>query len=150
MTKRNIRSMGIGAVPRLILRLIPLLIIFHFACTDLSEYEPEGPPQKADPPEGPSVLLPTQDTIFFCVHYCWVPLDWTQVNGAWAYEFQVSMDSSFMGSFPYQGQYPPTEVSTILFGPGTTYYFRVRAYSDLWIWYTDWSDVRRFYLMPVE
>ena len=150
MMRRNSRSMGIGDMSRTILLFMPLLIIFHFACTDLSEYEPEGPPQKVDPPEGPHALLPAQDTMFYCEHYYWVTLDWTLVNGARAYEFQVSMDSSFTGSCPYQGQYPPTDVSTTLYGSPTTYYFRVRAYSDLWTWYTDWSEVRRFHLMAID
>ena len=120
------------------------------SCMDPNEYKPEDPPQKIDPPAGPSAILPLQDTLFRCEHYCSVTLDWTEVDSAQGYEFQIDTSSSFSGSFPYQGQYPPTSFSAYCYPPVTTYFFRVRAYSDLWTWYTDWSEVRRFYLMPVQ
>jgi len=119
-------------------------------CMDPNEYKPEDPPQKIDPPEGPSALLPVQDALFRSEYYCQVMLDWTEVDGAQAYEFQVDTDSNFTYSYPWQGYYPPTIYSAVCFPPITTYYFRVRAYSDEWTWYTDWSDIVRFHVMPVE
>lgn len=129
---------------------IAIALMASFRCMDPNEYKPEDPPQKIDPPEGPSALLPVQDTLFRCEYHCWVTLDWTEVDSAEGYEFQVDTDSSFAASYPYQGQFPPTSFFATCFPPVTTYFFRVRAYSDAWTWYTDWSEVRKFHLMPVE
>jgi hypothetical protein len=133
-----------------ILVFVSVGFILGVGCMDPNEYEPEGPPEKTDPPEGPSVLQPDQDTLFRCEYYYVVTLDWTRVNGAQGYEFQIDRDSTFATSYPYQHQYPPTLFSAYCFLPATTYYFRVRAYSDAWTWYTNWSDTRRFHLMPVQ
>ncbi len=130
--------------------IIAIALVFCIACMDPDEYKPDDPPQKIDPPEGPSALLPVQDALFRSEYYCQVTLDWTEVDGAQAYEFQVDTDSTFTYSYPWQGYYPPTIYSAVCFPPVTTYYFRVRAYSDAWTWYTDWSDARRFHVMPVE
>ncbi|MGB7055650.1 MAG: hypothetical protein WBE28_10060 [bacterium] len=130
--------------------IMTIILMACFGCMDPDEYKPEDPPQKTDPPLGPSALLPLQDALFRSEYYCAVTLDWTTVDGARGYEFQVDMDSSFTSSYPYQGQFPPASFSAVCFPPVTTYFFRVRAYSDAWTWYTDWSEVRRFHVMPVE
>jgi hypothetical protein len=127
-----------------------ITIMACFGCMDPDEYKPEEPPQKIDPPEGPTALLPLQDALFRSEYYCWVTLDWTGVEGAQGYEFQVDTDSSFTGSYPFQGEFPPSSFSAVCFPPVTTYFFRVRAYSDAWTWYTNWSQVIRFHVMPVE
>jgi hypothetical protein len=119
-------------------------------CMDPDEYKPEDPPEKTDPPDGPSVLQPPQDVLYRCEYYYTVWLNWTDVDGAQGYEFQVDTDSTFSSSFPYQGEWPPSSFQAACFPPITTYYFRVRAYSNAWTWYTDWSDTRRFHLMPVQ
>lgn len=119
-------------------------------CMDPFEYDPGGPPVKTDPPAGPGALLPVQDALFRCEYYAVVVLDWTFVTGAQGYEFQVSTDSTFALSYPYQGQYPPVQFYARCIPPITTYHFRVRAYSDAWTWYTDWSEIRTFHVMPVQ
>lgn len=133
-----------------LLLLVSVGFLLTVGCMDPDEYKPEEPPEKIEPPDGPSVLLPVQDTLFRCEYYCLVMLTWTHVDGAEGYEFQVDRDSTFSMSFPYQGFYPPYTFSAFCYPPITTYYFRVRAYSDAWTWYTDWSDTRRFHLMPVQ
>jgi hypothetical protein len=129
---------------------ISIALLANFSCMDPNEYKPEDPPQKIDPPEAPSVLLPVQDTLFRCEYSRWVTLDWTAVDGAEGYEFGVDTDSGFASSLLYQGYFPPTSFSAVCFPPITTYFFRVRAYSDAWTWYTEWSELRRFHVMPVE
>jgi hypothetical protein len=133
-----------------LMAFIVIAIVASFSCMDPNDYKPDDPPQKIDPPEGPSALLPEQDTVFRSEYSHWVTFDWTEVDSAQGYEFQVCTDSTFYGAFPYQGQIPPVSFCAMCFPPITTYFFRVRAYSDAWTWYTDWSNVRRFHLIPVE
>lgn len=145
--RKNIEQVCVRVFP---LAIVAISVIACFGCMDPDEYKPEDPPLKTDPPAGPSALLPEQDALFRCEYYCQVMFDWTQVDGAQGYEYQVDSDSTFTGSYPYQGQWPPVIHSAVCFPPITTYYFRVRAYSDAWTWYTDWSETRRFHVMPVE
>lgn len=121
-----------------------------YGCMDPSQYEPEGPPVKADPPEGPTVLQPAQDVIFRIRYQELVHLAWTAVDGAQGYEYQVDTDPSFVGSFPYLTASTDTSYYAHSYPPITTYFFRVRAHSSAWIWYTDYSEPRRFHVMPIE
>ncbi len=130
--------------------IMSIVLILAIGCMDPDEYKPEEPPEKTEPPDGPGVLLPEQDALWHCEYYHTVILDWTDVDNAQGYEFQVDRDSTFTASFPYQGFFPPYVFTAVCFPPITTYYFRVRAYSDAWTWYTNWSDVRRFHLVPVQ
>lgn len=130
--------------------IMSIVLILAIGCMDPDEYKPEEPPEKTEPPDGPGVLLPEQDALWRCEYYHTVILDWTDVDNAQGYEFQVDRDSTFTASFPYQGFFPPYVFTAVCFPPITTYYFRVRAYSDAWTWYTNWSDVRRFHLVPVQ
>jgi hypothetical protein len=134
----------------LLIRCLLFAIFALVMCMDPDAYKPDEPPAKIDPPDAPTIILPVQDTVVRSEYSCYVTLDWTGVEGAEGYEFQVDRDSNFSASFPYQGQFPPISFYAVCFPPVTTYYFRTRAYSDLWIWYTAWSEVRRFHLMPVE
>jgi hypothetical protein len=146
------RNMGHRDIsPKLDVHFLLLCIFLaSFGCMDPGQYEPEEPPVKTDPPAGPSVILPEQDTLFRCEYSVAVALDWTAVDGAEGYEYQVNTDSSFAASFPYQVTNPPTAFHASCYPPITTYFFRVRAHSSAWTWYTDWSGLRRFHLMPVE
>lgn len=134
---------------RLIVSVVLLLISFSvlISCMDPGDYEPEGPPEKPEPPGPPVMLTPTQDAEFHCREYAWVQFDWTPVEGAQDYEIQYDTSASFTYAFPYPA-YPPASFSLIFYAPMTTYYARVRAYSSAWTWYTEWSDPRRFYLLP--
>lgn len=133
-----------------VLSFLAFAFLVSSGCMDPGQYEPEEPPVKTDPPEGPSVLLPAQDALFRSLYDRWVTLAWTVVEGAEGYEFQVDRDSSFAASFPYQYSGDTTAYNAYCYPPITTYFFRVRAHSSAWTWYTDWSELRRFHLMPVE
>ncbi len=144
------KSIFDGTIQNFALVFVVTVFLAVAGCMDPDEYKPEGPPEKTDPPDGPSVLLPAQDASWRCEYYYPVTLNWTGVDGAQGYEFQVNTDSTFSSAFPFQGFFPPYTFYAVCFPPITTYYFRVRAYSDAWTWYTDWSDTRRFHLMPVQ
>lgn len=130
--------------------LLMSVFLANVGCMDPGQYEPEEPPVKTDPPAGPVVLLPEQDTVFRSLYSVAVDLDWTEVEDAEGYEYQVDTDSSFVASYPYQCLGHSAAYYAHCFPPITTYFFRVRAFSSAWTWYTDWSDMRRFHLIPVE
>lgn len=129
---------------------LAFLILTSLYCMDPGQYEPEEPPVKTDPPEAPSVLLPVQDALFRSQYSITVTLAWTEVEDAEGYEYQVDSDSSFASSFPHLCGNDTTGYYAYCIPPITTYFLRVRAHSSAWTWYTDWSDLRRFHIMPVE
>jgi hypothetical protein len=128
---------------------ILLLFFIHSGCMDPTEYKPDEPPEKSEPPDPPIILLPESDTVFRCYQNHVVVCDWTLIEGAQAYEMQIDTISNFSSSYPH-GASPPTPVLLSVYPPMTTYFLRARAYSSSWIWYTDWSDTRRFYLIPTS
>ena len=125
------------------------LLLAGIVCMDPSEYEPEDPPQKVDPPEAPLMLLPEPDDEYRCMNTCWVSFDWSYVEGAQGYEIQISPDSTFMNAFPYPAYGSGALHELTFHAPRITYYCRVHAYSSEWTWYTAWSETRRFHLLPV-
>jgi len=132
---------------KLILVLLALLAVV--VCMDPSEYKPEDPPQKIDPPEAPHMLLPEADDEYRCMNTCWVSFDWSYVEGAEGYEIQISADSTFANAFPYPAYGSSALHELIFYAPRITYYCRVHAHSSAWTWYTAWSETRRFHLLPV-
>ena len=130
------------------LAFILFLFFINFGCMDPDEYKPDEPPEKLEPPEAPNILLPEPDAEFRSYDHCLVQFDWSPVEGAQEYEIEIDTTSTFSHTWP-EACWPPTAVLLPFYPPKTTYFFRVRAYSSSWIWYTDWSESRRFYLLPV-
>lgn len=127
---------------------ILFLFFIHFGCMNPEELEPDEPPEKIEPPEPPNVLLPEPEAEFRSYDHRWVQFDWSHVEGAQVYEIEIDTAPDFSHAWPEEAS-PPTEVRLAFYPPKTTYFFRVRAYNSSWIWYTYWSESRRFYLLPV-
>lgn len=128
---------------------ILFLFFIHFGCMDPDELKPDEPPEKIEPPEPPIILLPEPDTAFRCHRSRLIQCDWSLVEGAQSHQIQIDTSSSFSYSYP-QGATPPTSVRLYVYPPMTTYYLRVRSNSSSWIWHTDWSETRRFYLISTS
>jgi len=144
--KQNNMSQRLGRL--FSLTFILFLFFINFGCMDPNEYKPEEPPEKLEPPEAPTVLLPEPDAVFRSKDQCLVQFDWSHVGGQ-GYEYEIDTTPDFIYDYPHTTS-PPIAVLLTFYPPQTTYFFRVRAYSSSWIWYTDWSEPRRFYLLPVS
>jgi hypothetical protein len=97
------------------------------------------------PPEPPVPTGPVNDTVYYYdgTHPFpqYIQLSWTSVEGTEIYQVQVSRDSTFTGSTPADA-----DVNSYLYGVSANgkYYWRARAYSTKWEWYTGWSEIWKF------
>lgn len=126
--------------------LIYCLIAFlHYnaACKNPHNYEPFD--SLYPPPAPPILIFPPNDTII--VYYEPFPHDiifeWNSVEDAESYQLQVVNDTTQLVNAPV---IKITDTSTIYTLPRKDhYYWRVRAYSPKWEWFTNWSETRHFY-----
>ncbi len=128
---------------------VTLIVMVGFLivkCATTEDNEPEDQLQK--PPAPPQLLLPLPDTAFPCNTTCHIPFDWVPVTGAEIYEIQSDTSSTFSTASIHQANVPPTTIGFVRYGLRTTYFWRIRAGSTLWTWYTAWSDSRKFDLVP--
>jgi hypothetical protein len=129
----------------LILALV--FALTFFSCKDPDEYDPNQPLDP--PPDPPTLLFPLPDTNL-CSSSAFqnVFFDWNIVGGTEVYQLQVDSILSFETAELLQFSYPPTYVQLYRYTDRATYYARIRAGSTRWSNYTDWSEVRIFYLRP--
>ncbi len=127
-----------------------LAIVFFLTvvgCKDPDEYDPNQPLDP--PPSPPTILFPIADTNLCSASALQsVFFDWNTVGGTEVYQLQVDSILSFETAELLQFSYPPTYVQVYRYADKATYYARMRAGSTRWTNYTDWSEVRRFYLRP--
>jgi len=126
--------------------LLTSLVIL--SCKDPYGYEPFDP-TKPDPPAAPILQEPTNGKQLDNYAYPQnVTLKWKSVAGTRYYQIEVYSDSVLT---PENLQQPlisdiySTQRAVTFYDHGD-YYWRVRAYSPNWNWYTGWSQVWQFWL----
>lgn len=120
------------------------LLSFNLTCKDPEDFKPVD--SLLPPPSPPEVLLPHPDTIFNGDIYP-VLFDWTDIEGAERYEIETDTTPFFSTALSYSAPSPPLTIPCIRYHfPETKYYYRIRAVSTLWIYYTAWTETRFFYL----
>lgn len=127
--------------------IIILAVIAVIRCKDPEEFEPDDPYRETPAP--PQLIAPLPDTFFPCGQRHAVTFDWTDVSGATVYQHESDTLPDFSTAVTLQVNNPPATFTFYRYHHRTTYYWRVRAGSALWIDpYTDWSDTRTFDLIP--
>lgn len=129
---------------RLFLTALSLSMMFlmtGISCKDPEEYNPLEP--KMSPPDPLEIIFPLADTVI-----CdgGVLFNYTVPAGSQVFQIQADTLSCFStaemflryGSFYY--------IALPFYHGRTTWWARIRAGSEDWNNYTDWSDPRRFYL----
>lgn len=120
--------------------IVALFLNFNEGCKDPNDYKP--PEDTLDlPPAAPQLVYPLNNTEIYYEdpfpHE--VEFQWTAVEGSELYEFQTSNDTIF-NSIPQQ---ITTNSLIFVFNNNMRIYWRVRAYSSHWQYYTNWSEVWR-------
>lgn len=124
-----------------------VLVLLLLACKDPQGFEPDER-EKLDPPPAPALTHPADRELIMNYAY---PQDqvlrWEPVPGALSYEVELYYDSSLSLKRLYAAlDDVPGSQSVVSFRSHGTYFWRVRAESPNWKWYTDWSLVWRFTL----
>ncbi len=139
----------IGFTGLSIVNLISIFLLAFIASSDVGCKSPEEYKPKFDslmpPPDPPTLLAPPNDTGIVAYIPIDLTFDYTAVDGAEFYELEVSSDSTFASSEKFQCDYDSLATTWNSYGK---YYWRVRASSHIWTWYTEWSDVWHFRVWP--
>jgi len=134
-----------------VLCLFILLLVMNTpsGCQDPHDFEPP-PDTMVDPPNiVPELLFPPNDTGIIYkqdghgADTIWVTYIWDIVPQAQYYDLEISMDTSFSEVDDYRTS---ANSQVVVMEGAATFYWRVRAGSDYWTWFTDWSDVWRLRL----
>jgi len=120
------------------------LVSFNSTCKDPEEFEPVD--SLLPPPSPPEILLPLPETLFNGNIFP-VLFDWTEVEGAERYDIEIDTTPFFSTASSYSAPSPPHTIACRRYHfPETIYFYRIRAVSTLWIYYTEWIETRFFYL----
>jgi hypothetical protein len=91
-------------------------------------------------PDAPQLLHPRDDTAFWYESWDTFPhdieLEWGNIEGTQYYELIASRDSSL----PEEPIKVYNYNYTLTIDTNSMYYWKVRAYSRNWEWYTRWSE----------
>ena len=120
------------------------LVSFNSTCKDPEDFKPVD--SLLPPPQAPEVILPLPETLF---NGYWFPVlfDWTEVEGAERYEIETDTTPFFSTASSETVSSPPHIVPCRRYHfPETIYFYRIRAGSTLWTYYTEWTEIRFFYL----
>lgn len=130
-----------------IIGIVFLLIGIPHGCKDPYDYEPPED-MLLLPPEPPQLIFPA-DSVWYVLDYgelVFITFQWDTIYDADMYEFEFDTSQSF-GKTAWS-ELTPEDTITFVFWSDTTdtvaYYWHVRAASDLWTWWTSWSEVRTF------
>jgi hypothetical protein len=120
------------------------VLLCLLACRDPNSYQPFDP-TNPDPPAPPVLTYPANGWMSDDYAYPQnVSFAWKAVPGSQFYELQIQTDSLFPSPHPGLRVYQTSLVYSLQrFG---LYYWRVRAVSNDWNNYTDWSDPLHFTL----
>lgn len=127
------------------LGFVCFLVSFNSTCKDPEEFEPVD--SLLPPPSPPGLIHPFPDTVFPCGVSYDVFFYWKPIESAGVYQIQIDTASTFSTELFLQVSSPPTTIKLNRYGNRTDYFARIRAGSSLWIWYTDWSEIRLFHLI---
>lgn len=124
-----------------------LMLETNTGCTNPDEYKPQED-SLIEPPDPPELVFPPMDTEYVLLPepgYVEITFDWTPVNGADHYELEYASNPDFINA---ASETSSTDKLTIIFSSPIDLYWRVRAESPAWKWYTDWSEARFFRIRP--
>ena len=123
---------------------VPGALLILLACRDPDSYQPFDP-TKSNPPVPPVLVHPANGWMSDDYAYPQnVSFTWQAVPGAQSYEMQVNDDSLFPATRPFWRVYQTSVVYS--FQTCGVRYWRVRAVSNNWNNYTDWSSTFHFAL----
>lgn len=126
-------------------RLISFLFLFAILVISMQCKNPfdQGPGDDdlLPPPGPPALISPANKSTIYDPWPMAIQLEWSAVEGAEVYEVEVASDSTFTGAKPVSAATPGY---TYTIAHDDTSYWRVRAYSTKWEWYTEWSEVWKF------
>lgn len=129
------------------------LLSLNLTCKDPEEFKPVD--SLLPPPQAPEFSLPLADTIF------WIPnqgsdtigahviFDWSIIEDAEIYEIHIDTNLSF-DSPKFERRIltsSPAIIGILCYHTKPSYFSRIRAGSNLWTWFTDWSEIRKFHIL---
>lgn len=147
--KQTIISYLQFAIKVFLILFITALFNTNPGCRDPYEFAPE-PDTLIPPPNPPRLVSPPDDTGYVLTN---IPgLDVVQIDFIWNaiidaeyYEFHISSEPTFNDTFTriYELSYNTLDSIFTISCTGD-HFWRVKASSPRWTWFTDWSETRRF------